>query len=119
MSSFAKMGKTTDMHFESPEKRAEKLLSLICQGGSIKVEQGQIWISPPELAKRLAPQIRENKKALLLALGYCPACATELIKERRDFLRPDNPKNHIYCPSLASHYDRWESGTFTNGEVKQ
>lgn len=86
----------------------EKLLSLICQGGEIKVAGGQLLVSPPAIAQKYGEQIRKLKPKILLALGHCPKCATELITKIEPLpLLSETMRNHSYCPN-AGHYDKWK-----------
>jgi hypothetical protein len=91
----------------------EKLLSLIYQGGQIKIEGGQLFVSPPEIARKLGDQIRKLKPEILIALGHCPNCARELVVKIED-IEPYSGKTgrHDYCPEVASqgysHYDDWK-----------
>jgi hypothetical protein len=84
----------------------EKLLSLIYQGGQIKVENGQLLVAPVEIARKFGDQIRRLKPEILLALGHCPICAKELVnKIEKDFF--EKTGRHAYC-SESQHYDSWK-----------
>jgi hypothetical protein len=85
----------------------EKLLSLIYQGGQIKIENSQLFVSPPEIARKFGEQIKKLKPEILIAFGHCPVCGRELtvkIEELRE-----KRGRHSYCSgSEPWHYDNWE-----------
>lgn len=92
----------------------EKLLSLFYQaGGQIKVENQQLFVSPPEIAKRFGEQIKKLKPEILLTLGHCPTCARELVVKIEDIeAYSGKTGRHSYCPNIAlehyGHYDSWK-----------
>lgn len=88
----------------------KNLLSLIWQGGEVRVEGGHLLVSPPSLAAKFADQIRRLKPEILLALGHCPKCGAELIvKIETNHIFPDRdvPRRHVWCQA-GIHYDKWE-----------
>jgi hypothetical protein len=89
-------------------KDVEKLISLICQGGQIAVRDGFLMVTPPAIAARFADQIRRLKPDILLALGYCPVCAAELVVKMEEASWGKTGR-HSYCSGqTAGHYDDWK-----------
>lgn len=70
------------------EKQAQNspafsLLALIVEGGGslcVKSKNGQavLWVSPDDLARKLAPKIKAFKRDLILLAGHCPDCGERL-----------------------------------------
>ena len=86
----------------------EKLLSTICQGGQIKIEGGQLFVSPPEIARRFGDQIRKLKPEILIALSHCPVCAKELVVKIEE-ASSGHSGRHAYCSGQEIlHYDSWK-----------
>jgi hypothetical protein len=86
----------------------EKLLSAICQGGQIKVENGQLLVAPVEIARKFGDQIRKLKPEILIALGHCPVCARELVVKVEGMFN-GKLRQHLYCSGQEIlHYDSWK-----------
>ena len=68
---------------EAQNSPAFSLLALLVDGGgSLRVEskngQAVLWISPDDLAQKLAPKIKALKRDLILLAGHCPECGGRL-----------------------------------------
>lgn len=92
----------------------EKLFSLFYQaGGQIKIEGGQLFVSPPEIAKRFGDQIKKLKREILIAFDHCPVCAgsltvkIEVIQPASKNATTGRTGRHAYCVA-PQHYDSWK-----------
>jgi hypothetical protein len=84
--------------------KVDTLISLISKSGQILVRDGQLFVSPPALAKQYGDQIRSLKPEIMIALGYCPICAGDLIIMIEDL--QGKTKRHSYC-KRPRHFDSW------------
>lgn len=60
-------------------QEVQNLLTLLFQaGGVVRVANGHLLVSPPELAEQCRAQITRLKGEILFAMDYCPVCVTPL-----------------------------------------